>query len=161
MRTATAPDDAVRMTGFGDLTMAGNFPFAADLPAAELIARALREVMSAAGAAAEHTVLAHPAVYRRHQLRSLRRALDGVGLGQVELVAEPLAAAASLDRATDQRPGESSTAAADSVATVVYDLGATTLDIAVVVRDAAGHRIAGRPVRSLSLIQKISCPRKK
>ncbi|MEU6191226.1 Hsp70 family protein [Nocardia sp. NPDC047038] len=139
-RTAAGSERPGQASGTGDL--ATSEP---GLVSPDLISRSLENVMAAAGAVAEHTVLAHPAIYRRRHLRSLREALDRCGLGAVELVAEPLAAAAFLRHSTT---GDDQRAAVDSAATLVYDLGARSLDIAVVVRQGSGHRIAGAPARS-------------
>ncbi|MBW0271093.1 hypothetical protein ATM97_09475 [Nocardia sp. MH4] len=130
-----------RILGFADLTVAGGLP--QEPPAEELVVRVLGATMAAHGAVAEHTVLAHPAVYSERHLAALRRELGRARLGEVALVAEPIAAAAALDR-----PDENVDAATDVAALLVYDLGATSLDLTVVVRDRRGHRIAGRPARS-------------
>ncbi|MFE6924721.1 FGGY-family carbohydrate kinase [Nocardia sp. NPDC057663] len=148
-RTAVAGGSGAnsRILGFGDLTLAAELSFAPAAEAADLVARVLRESMAAAGAVAEHTVLAHPAVYTEQHVSALRRSLARAQLGEVELVAEPIAAAAALDPIEQQaEPNEKSGDATDSM--LVYDLGATSLDLTVVVRDRQAHRIAGRPIRS-------------
>ncbi|MEV0062908.1 hypothetical protein [Nocardia sp. NPDC050718] len=137
-RTGSRAD---RILGFADLTIAGGLLL--EPPAEELVVRVLGDAMAAHGAVAEHTVLTVPAVYDERHLAALRRELGRARLGEVELVPEPIAAAAVLDRSD-----ETVTAAPDSATLLVYDLGATSLDLAVVVRDRRGHRIAGRPARS-------------
>ncbi|MFD4353517.1 FGGY-family carbohydrate kinase [Nocardia sp. NPDC058518] len=136
-----------RILGFADLTLAAELSFAPTAEAADLVARVLGAAMAAAGAVAEHTVLAHPAVYTEQHVTALRRSLVRAQLGEVELVAEPIAAAVALDPIEQPaEPNEKSGDATDSM--LVYDLGATSLDLTVVVRDRQGHRIAGRPIRS-------------
>ncbi|MET9214367.1 MULTISPECIES: hypothetical protein [unclassified Nocardia] len=137
-RTGSRAD---RILGFADLTIAGGLSL--EPPAEELVVRVLGDAMAAHGAVAEHTVLTVPAVYDERHLAALRRELGRARLGEVALVAEPIAAAAVLDR-----PDETAAAAPDPATLLVYDLGATSLDLAVVVRDGRGHRIAGRPARS-------------
>ncbi|MFD5177331.1 hypothetical protein ACFWM1_16075 [Nocardia sp. NPDC058379] len=137
-RTGSRAD---RILGFADLTIAGGMSL--EPPAEELVVRVLGDAMAAHGAVAEHTVLTVPAVYDERHLAALRRALGRARLGEVALVAEPIAAAAVLDR-----PDETVTAAPVPATLLVYDLGATSLDLTVVVRDRRGHRIAGRPARS-------------
>ncbi|MFD4430514.1 hypothetical protein [Nocardia sp. NPDC058497] len=148
-RTTAATDSGAnpRILGFGDLTLASELSFAPASEAADLVAWVLGDAMAAAGAVAEHTVLAHPAVYTEQHVTALRRSLVRAQLGEVELVAEPIAAAVALDPIEQPaEPNENSGEATDSM--LVYDLGATSLDLTVVVRDRQGHRIAGRPIRS-------------
>ncbi|GAD87248.1 hypothetical protein FEK33_26260 [Nocardia asteroides NBRC 15531] len=145
-RATVEADDGTRILGFGDLTAVGDIPCAT---AADLVATALGAAMAAAGAVAERAVLAYPAVYSARQLTALRQALDRAGLAELELIAEPIAAAAALDGFADLgSEDDSPDGANDSGALLVYDLGASSLDLAVLVRDSDGHRVAGRPVRS-------------
>ncbi|WP_446225151.1 FGGY-family carbohydrate kinase [Nocardia sp. IBHARD005] len=143
---ATGSGANPRILGFGDLTLAYELSCTPASGAADLVARVLGEAMAAAGALAEHTVLAYPAVYTEQHVTALRRSLARAHLGEVELVAEPIAAAAALDPIEQQEPNEKLGVATDSM--LVYDLGATSLDLTVVVRDRQGHRIAGQPIRS-------------
>lgn len=143
--TSTGSETVDNVRGFGDLLCAPQLLSLPDSAVGDLIAHAVEDLMVAAGAVAEHTVLAHPAVYRGSQLTALGQALDRCGLGAVDLVPEPLAAAAALyHRVHSEGPDP----AARPGPVLVYDLGATSLDLAVVVDDETGPRIAGTPVRS-------------
>ncbi|MFD6388670.1 Hsp70 family protein [Nocardia sp. NPDC060259] len=143
--TSTGSGTVENFRGFGDLLCAPQQFSMPEAAAADLIAHAVEDMLAAVGAVAEHTVLAHPAVYRCSQLASLRQALDRCGLDAVDLVTEPLACAAALNHRVDR---EDPDAAANPGPVLVYDLGATSLDLAVVIDDETGHRIAGTPVRS-------------
>ncbi|WP_433491963.1 Hsp70 family protein [Nocardia grenadensis] len=94
----------------------------------------------AAGPAAG-VVATHPAGYTRKQLGLLRQSLDLAGVGHVELVPEPVAAAHWLD--TEHGP-------LDTGFVLVYDLGGNSLDVAVVRTgpDWPDHPVVGNAVRS-------------
>jgi molecular chaperone HscA len=85
--------------------------------------------------------LTHPAGYTIDQVADLRASLDAVGLGDVALVAEPVAAATWLEAERGpMMPGLA----------LVYDLGGSTLDVTLV-RVGAGrpdNPIVGVPLRS-------------
>ncbi|MFI6364378.1 Hsp70 family protein [Nocardia sp. NPDC050630] len=102
-----------------------------------LIAEARRD-RQAVGA---EVVLTHPVGYTEGQVGELRAALDAIGLSQVALVAEPVAAAAWLE--VERGPLMPGLA-------LVYDLGGASLDISLV-RVGAGcppNPIVGEPIRS-------------
>ncbi|WP_330253326.1 Hsp70 family protein [Nocardia sp. NBC_00565] len=85
--------------------------------------------------------LTHPAGYNEGQVGELRAALDAIGLRQVALVAEPVAAATWLE--VERGPLMPGLA-------LVYDLGGASLDITLV-RVGAGcprNPIVGVPIRS-------------
>ncbi|MEU0504177.1 Hsp70 family protein [Nocardia sp. NPDC005998] len=85
--------------------------------------------------------LTHPAGYSEGQVGELRAALDAIGLGQVALVAEPVAAATWLE--VERGPLMPGLA-------LVYDLGGANLDITLV-RVGPGcprNPIVGVPIRS-------------
>ncbi len=86
-------------------------------------------------------VATHPAGYTAKQLDLLRQSLDLAGVGHVQLVPEPVAAAHWLD--TEHGP-------LDSGFVLVYDLGGNSLDVAVVRTgpDWPNHPVVGKPVRS-------------
>ncbi|MCX0273924.1 Hsp70 family protein [Nocardia zapadnayensis] len=86
-------------------------------------------------------VATHPAGYSRKQLGLLRQSLDLAGVGHVELVPEPVAAAHWLD--TEHGP-------LDAGFILVYDLGGNSLDVAVVRTgpDWPDHPVVGNAVRS-------------
>ncbi|MEU1953366.1 Hsp70 family protein [Nocardia rhamnosiphila] len=86
-------------------------------------------------------VVTHPAGYSRKQLGLLRQSLDLAGVGHVELVPEPVAAAHWLD--TEHGP-------LDAGFVLVYDLGGNSLDVAVVRTgpDWPDHPVVGNAVRS-------------
>ncbi|WP_328391826.1 Hsp70 family protein [Nocardia sp. NBC_00416] len=86
-------------------------------------------------------VATHPAGYSAEQLELLRQSLDLAGVGHVQLVPEPVAAAHWLD--TEHGP-------LDSGFVLVYDLGGNSLDVAVVRTgpDWPDHPVVGKPVRS-------------
>ncbi|WP_433681107.1 FGGY-family carbohydrate kinase [Nocardia sp. CA-119907] len=128
------PRDAAVLADFADLAIAqdpvvvvaGRVMTGADLVAA---------VANRLAAVAVRSVLAYPAIYSGDQVADLRRALDEVGATGTGLVPEPVAAAAWL---------QSCGGAVESELVLVYDLGASCLDLAVV---CAGS-LAGPPVRS-------------
>ncbi|MGW5387275.1 Hsp70 family protein [Nocardia sp. NPDC003963] len=86
-------------------------------------------------------VVTHPAGYTAKQLDLLRQSLDLAGVGHVQLVPEPVAAAHWLD--TEHGP-------LDSGFVLVYDLGGNSLDVSVVRTgpDWPNHPVVGKPVRS-------------
>ncbi|MET8797986.1 Hsp70 family protein [Nocardia sp. NPDC004568] len=86
-------------------------------------------------------IATHPAGYTRKQLGLLRQSLDLAGVGHVELVPEPVAAAHWLD--TEHGP-------LGSGFVLVYDLGGNSLDVAVVRTgpDWPDHPVVGNAVRS-------------
>ncbi|NKY59939.1 Hsp70 family protein, partial [Nocardia flavorosea] len=86
-------------------------------------------------------VATHPAGYSAKQLDLLRQSLDLAGVGHVQLVPEPVAAAHWLD--TEHGP-------LDTGFVLVYDLGGNSLDVAVVRTgmDWPDHPVVGKPVRS-------------
>ncbi|MFI9535044.1 Hsp70 family protein [Nocardia fusca] len=86
-------------------------------------------------------VATHPAGYTRKQLGLLRQSLDLAGVGHVELVPEPVAAAHWLD--TEYGP-------LGTGFVLVYDLGGNSLDVAVVRTgpDWPDHPVVGNAVRS-------------
>ncbi|PXX60258.1 molecular chaperone HscA [Nocardia tenerifensis] len=85
--------------------------------------------------------LTYPARYTEAHVGDLRASLDAIGLDHVELVAEPIAAAAWLE--ADRGPLMPGLA-------LVYDLGGASLDVTLV-RVGAGcprNPIVGEPMRS-------------
>ncbi|MGW0182420.1 Hsp70 family protein [Nocardia sp. NPDC003345] len=86
-------------------------------------------------------VATYPAGYTRKQLELLRQSLDFAGVGHVQLVPEPVAAAHWLD--TEHGP-------LDTGFVLVYDLGGNSLDVSVVRTgpDWPDHPVVGKPVRS-------------
>lgn len=86
-------------------------------------------------------VATHPAGYSAKQLDLLRQSLDLAGVGHVQLVPEPVAAAHWLD--AEHGP-------LDTGFVLVYDLGGNSLDVAVVRTgmDWPDHPVVGKPVRS-------------
>jgi YVTN family beta-propeller protein len=107
-----------------------------EYPVAELIATVLgRVAMEAARVAGRgvelQAVLTHPASWTRARLDVLADAAARAGLGAVQFVCEPIAAAAYLATVVDREPY------ADRCV-VVCDLGAGTFDVSVV-RSLAGR----------------------
>ncbi|WP_328402520.1 Hsp70 family protein [Nocardia sp. NBC_00403] len=103
---------------------------------ADLVAVVANRLALEADGAAADAVLAYPAIYLADQVAALRQALDRVGLSAMRLVPEPLAAVAWLDTT------------AESELVLVYDLGASSLDLAVVRIESGTARLLGRPLRS-------------
>lgn len=93
-----------------------------EVPVAELFAAVLRRVAQEAGTAETRdlVVLTHPAGWGSTRRAVLAASAGLAGLDQVRLVPEPVAAVAGLDDAT-------------AGPVVVYDLGAGTFDVSVVV----------------------------
>ncbi|MFC8043648.1 hypothetical protein [Nocardia sp. NPDC057353] len=107
---------------------------------AALVAAAVRDLLHAEQVGAG-VALAHPAVYRADDIDRLAQALDLAGVGHVLPVPEPVAATEWLEHET----GPLGTGFV-----LVYDLGATSLDLGVVRvgPDWPDHPIVGTPVRS-------------
>jgi actin-like ATPase involved in cell morphogenesis len=111
------------------------------VPVADAIAAVLAMLAGEAarrfgGAAPERLLLTHPAVWAEERRGVLRQAAGAAGLGEPELVSEPVAAAAHY--------ANGSLASGDHVA--VYDLGGGTFDAAVLRRtEGGGFEVAGRP----------------
>ncbi|MFC8527555.1 hypothetical protein [Nocardia sp. NPDC057227] len=86
-------------------------------------------------------VLAHPAIYGADEIARLTQALDLAGAGHVLPVPEPVAAAEWL---------EYETGPLTAGFVLVYDLGATSLDLGIVRvgADWPDHPLVGSPVRS-------------
>lgn len=115
------------------------------LTAADLVAVAaeclITEVRRDRRAVDASVALTHPAGYTAAHVAELRTALDAIGLRQVALVAEPVAAATWLE--VERGPLMPGLA-------LVYDLGGASLDITLV-RVGAGcprNPIVGVPIRS-------------
>ncbi|MET8653231.1 hypothetical protein [Nocardia aurea] len=107
---------------------------------ANLVAAVTNELIAASEPSAG-VVTTYPAVYSDKQVALLRQALDLSGARDVLLVPEAVAAAEWLDR--ERGPFESGFI-------LVYDLGANSLDVAVVRvgPDWPDHPIIGMPMRS-------------
>src|SRR5690349_9842290 len=110
-----------------------------EYPVAELVATVLgRVAMEAARVAGRgvelQVVLTHPASWTRVRLDVLADAAARAGLGTVQFVPEPVAAAAYFSAVVDRDwpPGRS---------VVVYDLGAGTFDVSVVRAAADGFAV--------------------
>ena len=84
-------------------------------------------------------VLAHPVAWNRHTTRTMESALDDAGVHGATLVAEPAAVMAWL--------AASGTAVNDGL-TVVYDLGARSLDVTMMSTTGGRSEIFGKPLRS-------------
>lgn len=101
-----------------------------------LTSHLLRAVVDRAGVEPEIVRIAHPANWGEYKLELLRDAGRLADLGEVELVAEPAAAAAHYAAAGQIDIGG---------LVVVYDFGGGTFDTAVVRIGEAGAEILGRP----------------
>ena len=111
----------------------------ADVDVAELVAAVLDEAATFAGKRAgggkpARTVLTHPARWGATARARLAAAATLAGLGDAELVPEPLAAGWAA-----------ATATRDGATVAVYDLGGGTFDAAVLRRDGDAWRLAGKP----------------
>jgi actin-like ATPase involved in cell morphogenesis len=110
------------------------------VPVVELIAAVLRHTASEArrqcgGTNPALVRLTHPAKWAGPRLEVLREAARIGGLGEVELVAEPVAAATRI--------GTAMVEVGERIA--VYDFGGGTFDAAVLVRTPSGFSVAGDP----------------
>ncbi|MFG2041130.1 Hsp70 family protein [Dactylosporangium sp. NPDC048998] len=129
------PDDALRPQLFDSDLPADA---AREAPAAEhvaaVLARVAAEAVRAAGAVPP-TVLTHPAAWRPDRRRLLAGAARLAGLGDPELLPEPVAAARYYTAVLGRHVPAGS-------CLVVCDLGAGTFDVSVVRRAADGFSIA-------------------
>ncbi|MEV2226771.1 hypothetical protein AB0E01_44090 [Nocardia vinacea] len=128
------PRDVAVLADFADLAIAQD-PVVVVAGRAMSCADLVAAVANRLAAASVRSVLAYPAIYSADRVAELSRALDQVGATGVGLVPEPVAAVEWL---------ETCGGAAESELILVYDLGASCLDIAVI---CAGT-LAGPPVRS-------------
>ncbi|KIM17162.1 hypothetical protein QV65_07720, partial [Rhodococcus erythropolis] len=96
-------------------------------------------VGQAGGEEGPAVVLAHPVGWNRHTARTMESALDDAGVHGATLVAEPAAVMAWL--------AASGNAANDGL-TVVYDLGARSLDVTMMSTTGGRSEIFGKPLRS-------------
>ncbi len=105
-----------------------------------LTARLLRHVVAVAaermGGPPDRLVLTHPANWGPYKLDLLDQVAVLAGLGRVERISEPLAAAAQY--ANQERVPVGETIA-------VYDLGGGTFDACVLRKDPDGFTVLGRP----------------
>ncbi|WP_422769744.1 Hsp70 family protein [Plantactinospora sp. WMMC1484] len=106
-----------------------------EIPVAEavraVLARVAQTASRALGAAPRPAVLTHPATWGAQRRAVLAEAASGAGLGEVRLVAEPVAAALYFTEVLGHRVEAGSTL-------VVYDLGGGTFDISAVRRGIDG-----------------------
>ncbi|MEV6930677.1 Hsp70 family protein [Dactylosporangium sp. NPDC051485] len=116
-----------------------------EFPIEHLIAAVLHRVHTeasrVAGERVGDVVLTHPAAWGRPRLGVLTAAAQAAGIGPVKLVPEPVAAAAYFATVLDRRipPGR---------VIVVYDLGAGTFDLSVLLPAPGGFEVlasAGLP----------------
>ena len=107
---------------------AGTLWLGAEVAVVDLFAAVLRrvgdEARHAAGGHLDGVILTHPAGWGTHRQSVLADAAARAGLGTVELLPEPVAAASFAAAANESPSG---------APTLVYDLGAGTFDVSVVV----------------------------
>ncbi|WP_281907014.1 Hsp70 family protein [Nocardia cyriacigeorgica] len=141
VRVGAIPEFAGAVTDFADLardpdsvTIGGRI-----WSPANMIAAVVHGLLASAEPCAG-VVTTYPAVYSNKQVALLRQALELSGVGHVELVPEPVAAAEWLEREHGPLPSEF---------VLVYDLGGNSLDITVVRMgpDWPDHPMVGKPVR--------------
>ncbi len=122
----------------GDPTpyLLGGTPYGVDALTGHLMASIVDRVATERGHSPSTVVLAHPAVYGPYKLGFLAEAARLAGLGAVEFVPEPVAAAAYYAYTEHVATGEM---------IAVYDFGGGTLDLAVVTRTADGFAVVGAP----------------
>ncbi|MBF6517902.1 Hsp70 family protein [Nocardia cyriacigeorgica] len=141
VRLGAIPEFAGAVTDFADLardpdsvTIGGRI-----WSPANMIAAVVHGLLAAAEPSAG-VVATYPAAYSNKQVALLRQALELSGIGHVELVPEPVAAAEWLEREHGPLPSEF---------VLVYDLGGNSLDVTVVRvgPDWPDHPMVGNPVR--------------
>jgi molecular chaperone DnaK len=122
----------------GDPTpyLLGGTPYGVDALTGHLMASVVDRVVAERGHSPSVVVLAHPAVYGPYKLGFLAEAARLAGLGAVEFVPEPVAAAVYYAHTERVATGEM---------IAVYDFGGGTLDLAVVTRTTAGFAVVGAP----------------
>jgi Ethanolamine utilization protein EutJ (predicted chaperonin) len=101
---------------------------------AELLRRAVAEAAQAGVSAGGGVVLTCPADWGAHRRNVLVNAAHAAGLGQVELVDEPVAAATYCVDVLQQEVSVGRTVA-------VFDFGGGTLDVSVLRRESGGLRV--------------------
>ncbi len=106
--------------------------------------RVVEAVVAQLGGLPQRVVLTHPAGWSGPRLEVLRQAARHGGLGEVELLPEPVAAAVHHAHYGRDRLAPGSTVA-------VYDLGGGTFDVAVLAAQPAGSSQLAASGRSLRL----------
>ncbi|MDN5861060.1 MAG: Hsp70 family protein, partial [Pseudonocardia sp.] len=107
----------------------GGQPVAPDVLVARFVAHLVRDVAGRERGDASLVAVTHPVGWGRHKLECLRAALAGQGVGPLELVAAPVAAALGYAAARPVPPGRP---------VAVYDLGASACTVTVI-RAAGTH----------------------
>jgi len=122
----------------GDTTalMIGGTPMSAHALTGHLLRHILDLASERQGSAPATVVLTHPANWGSFRLELLEQAARVAGLGAVELLPEPAAAAAHFASLNRLDTGD---------VAGVYDLGGGTFDAAVVRRTAQGFEVLGEP----------------
>ena len=122
----------------GDPTpfLLGGTPYGAEALTGHLLREIVEKVAEQLGDRPSRVVLTHPASYGEYKRGYLEEAARLAGVGAVEFVPEPVAAAVHYTASERVAVGE---------LLGVYDFGGGTLDIAVVRATAGGFELAGTP----------------
>ena len=124
-----------RLGDTAPMVMAGE-PYGAEALMGHLLRHTVQVATATADGPPDEVVLTHPAVWGDYKLDLVREAGRQAGVGEVTLMAEPVAAALHYVSLGRIGPG-------DVVA--VYDFGGGTFDAAVVRCTESGAEILGRP----------------
>lgn len=139
-RGMTEPDRVIRefkrRVGDNRSVRAGGMEITADEVMAHFLRWVVDKVAERRGGAPNRIVLAHPANWGTHKMEALRGIVTNAGVGPVDLVTEPLAAA--IRYATEAR-------VADGALVAVYDLGGGTFDATVMRKEGDGFAVLGNP----------------
>ncbi len=122
----------------GDPTpfLLGGTPYGAEALTGHLLADVIAKITEQLGGPPQRVVLTHPANYGDYKLGYLEEAARLAGVGDVEFVSEPVAAAVHYAASERLAAGE---------LLAVYDFGGGTLDIAVVRTIGDGFELVGVP----------------
>ncbi|MET0860835.1 MAG: Hsp70 family protein, partial [Microbacterium sp.] len=105
---------------------------------AHTVAMVVEQVTEREGARPDSITLTHPATWGPHRLGLILAALEVEGVGEVELISEPEAAARSYEFYRPLAVGQT---------LAVYDLGGGTFDAVLLRKDASGaFALVGNPV---------------
>jgi Tol biopolymer transport system component/actin-like ATPase involved in cell morphogenesis len=139
-RAATNPEAVARefKRRMGDsvpLILAGA-PYSADRLVAMFAKWVVDTVSTQFGERPERVTVTHPANWTEFQRNLLSTSLDQVGIGDVDMLSEPQAAAHDFGSAAHLAVGDF---------VLVYDLGGGTFDVALLRRDDKGFSHVGEP----------------
>ncbi len=140
-RGVTQPERLIRefKRSIGDEVplMVGGQSIRAEQLYARTVASVIEIVTEREGVQPEAVILTHPAMWGPHRIGLVRAALDAIGVGAVEFITEPEAAA---------RQYEAARALDDGQTLAVYDLGGGTFDCVILRKQDDAFELMSAPI---------------